>query len=578
MALPMNLEDFEKTIEPKILNRGNDYFSRGAVRNLLKISQSRWQADVAGVDDYRVEITVEDREIVDWYCTCPYDWGPICKHVVAVLYEIRRAGDGNSVQAYEKDALAPQSQEKSQVEEFLDILKIVPQKELVTFIKNFALNNDRFINEFLVHFTELSGTKKKNYYKAWIRKIVKSYSGRHGFIDYESSFPLFSQINSLLKKAEQFFDKNNIDEAIDICKSVIEEVPVIVQYMDDSAGFSSSIVDWAFSLIEKNLHQMQPSKKEMLLNYCLQEFYKKKYTDFDWQSQFLALMPYLVMNSSQEKKFFAALAETEKKVSKENNWLWTYHIVQLKMATLKYFLITERKEEARKFALDNIEFHEFRNFLIDDALEKKKSDQAKELIYGGIDAALKDDLPGIVADYKKRLLKIAQLSKNETDIRKYAEELFFKEHFDFQYYEILKSTYGKSEWNEIVEKLIDKINRIAVHGSADSILARIYIQEKYWNRLLKLLEMQSDDLHFVDEFSKHIAKNYPDELLKIYERAVTAYARKTGRNYYNEIAQVLKKMQKITGGEKVVGKLVANFKEKYPRRRAMMEILNQHFR
>lgn len=27
--------------------------------------------------------------VTDWYCDCPYEYGPICKHVVAVLFAVR---------------------------------------------------------------------------------------------------------------------------------------------------------------------------------------------------------------------------------------------------------------------------------------------------------------------------------------------------------------------------------------------------------------------------------------------------------------------------------------------------------
>jgi hypothetical protein len=574
----MNLEDFEDEIDPIILDRGEEYFECKAVESLTKISPSQWQADVAGTDDYRVEVTIEDGEIIDWDCTCPYDWGPVCKHVVAVLYEIKQAVEENRTEIHQKIAATSKTKEKSQFEQFGEILQKVSKEELTVFLKKFALNDDHFLNEFLIHFAELAGSKQKKDYKTWIKELAESYSGRYGFIEYESSFPLFRQIDSLLKKAGNFFDKNNIAEAIDICQAVIEEVPIIVQNMDDSAGFSSSAVDWAFSLILENLDKMQPSEKEMLLSYCLKEFYKRKYTDFGWENKFLELMPYLVANSNQEKKFFAVLEETEKKIGKDNSWSWTFHIVQLRMAKLEYFLIAGKKEEAKKFALENIEFDEFRKFLIDEAIEERDFDRAKELISGGIEAAQRENFRGTVVDYKLKLLEIAQILKNKADIRKYAEEMFLLEHFDFQYYEILKSTYTKTQWKEVVEKIIDKIKRADIFGGVDSILAEVYVREQYLDQLLKLLEKNSDNLHFVEMFAKHIKKNYPEELLNIYAQAVTVYAVNTGRNYYNEIARAMKKMQKIPGGKKVVRKLVADFKEKYPRRRAMMEILNRNFK
>jgi hypothetical protein len=48
-----------------------------------------WTAEVEGSDLYTVEIKLNNGEIVSWECDCPYDYGDICKHVVAVLLYIR---------------------------------------------------------------------------------------------------------------------------------------------------------------------------------------------------------------------------------------------------------------------------------------------------------------------------------------------------------------------------------------------------------------------------------------------------------------------------------------------------------
>jgi uncharacterized Zn finger protein len=44
-------------------------------------------AEAAGSDyePYRVQVTLADYGIGDTSCTCPYDWGGICKHIVATL-------------------------------------------------------------------------------------------------------------------------------------------------------------------------------------------------------------------------------------------------------------------------------------------------------------------------------------------------------------------------------------------------------------------------------------------------------------------------------------------------------------
>ena len=67
--------------------RGASYFRSGAVSDLTRRG-AMLTADVEGSSrsDYQVAVTLTDAgAIADATCTCPYDWGGYCKHIVAVL-------------------------------------------------------------------------------------------------------------------------------------------------------------------------------------------------------------------------------------------------------------------------------------------------------------------------------------------------------------------------------------------------------------------------------------------------------------------------------------------------------------
>ena len=69
--------------------RGRDYFDDGAVSDLLRRSD-RLTAEVEGseFEPYQVSIRLHDGGVADAHCTCPYDWGGYCKHIVAVLLKL----------------------------------------------------------------------------------------------------------------------------------------------------------------------------------------------------------------------------------------------------------------------------------------------------------------------------------------------------------------------------------------------------------------------------------------------------------------------------------------------------------
>ena len=67
-------------------SRGEEYYHAGAVSALVRRGDTL-MADVVGSSHlpYRVTIDLSEASIVSAACTCPYDWGGCCKHIVAVL-------------------------------------------------------------------------------------------------------------------------------------------------------------------------------------------------------------------------------------------------------------------------------------------------------------------------------------------------------------------------------------------------------------------------------------------------------------------------------------------------------------
>jgi uncharacterized Zn finger protein len=87
----MQFPHFEKSVETKILNRGFDYYEQDLVEDIEALGSGEFSAIVQGSDEYEVWVKIDTNEVVEHSCTCPYDWGDVCKHVVAVLYYIRDA-------------------------------------------------------------------------------------------------------------------------------------------------------------------------------------------------------------------------------------------------------------------------------------------------------------------------------------------------------------------------------------------------------------------------------------------------------------------------------------------------------
>jgi uncharacterized Zn finger protein len=75
-------------------SRGRSYYDRGAVSDLV-LRGASLQAEVEGsqYEPYRVSIIFDQGGIASASCTCPFDWGGWCKHIVAVLLTCLHEGD-----------------------------------------------------------------------------------------------------------------------------------------------------------------------------------------------------------------------------------------------------------------------------------------------------------------------------------------------------------------------------------------------------------------------------------------------------------------------------------------------------
>ena len=94
-AMTLTIENFESQIDNTILNRGYAYYESGKIISLEQTSDTSWEAIVSGTQNYTVIAGCDHFAISKIECDCPYDYGPICKHMVAVIYklqEIKGAG------------------------------------------------------------------------------------------------------------------------------------------------------------------------------------------------------------------------------------------------------------------------------------------------------------------------------------------------------------------------------------------------------------------------------------------------------------------------------------------------------
>lgn len=183
--MKIQLDRFEEQIDEVILQRGLNYFKKGYVTDVEEIGPGDYEATVNGREIYTVHLHVEKGVVTEYDCDCPYDQGPVCKHIVAVLFYLQQ-----DVLHLEEDIptkkTAKKAKKPSDMEQVDKILHLLSHEELKAFVRDYCKKDKQVRGQFLFNYMDLC-VGQKELYAQQIQALIKSYSDRYGFIEYRDA-------------------------------------------------------------------------------------------------------------------------------------------------------------------------------------------------------------------------------------------------------------------------------------------------------------------------------------------------------------------------------------------------------
>ncbi|MDR0829383.1 MAG: hypothetical protein LBN95_04625 [Prevotellaceae bacterium] len=569
MKIPLN--EFEQHIDETILKRGLSYFKKGQIGEIEEVGAGEYQAVVQGTDDYLVQMTVKNEIITEYVCDCPYDVGPVCKHVAAVIFALQSEELGMKDGSFPKLPKAKKaektSKKKTPAEEAKELLEKVSHEELKAFVLK-KISRDNFLrNDFIFQFMTYNTDNSREYYENQLKALVKSAKGRDGFIDWDKARTFNRNVSEYLQLAEKSVTENNFAKAMNIAMATAVQAMDAFNCGDDSNGEFGGLISGAFEILWKITEEkLSENEKNELLNFCYNSFDKKTFDGFDWHTELLQMALSLIKTENETKEIFTRLDAYEKN---DDKYGWRKQEAQ----NIKYEILSKfDKEKAEKFLLENLENDKFRTAVIEKAIAKKNYEKAKKIAIDGIEFDKKDK-PGLVNRWTDYILKIAIIQQDTENIIEYAKRLYFEKNTEKKgYYKILKDNIKPENWTNFVDKTLiaewEKRGGWNYHN-----IAEIFIAEQQWQRLLNLLKEHSS-LGNIALLEPYLKTNYADELITLYAKEIVDYAAKfTGRSYYAEICKYLRRIIKL-GGRTTADLIIKNLRETYKNRPALLQELN----
>jgi hypothetical protein len=562
MKIPLN--SFEQLIDETILKRGLEYFEQGYVSEFTTIATNEFQAIVEGSEDYTINLIIENDIVVSHYCNCPYDFGPVCKHEAAVLFYMLQ----NELNLSENKPKRKKEQKKPTIEnQIKTILHSLDQDALQKFIIEQCKQDKKFRNYFLLTFGHIDQKLDADFYRNQIKEIVKAASGKHGFIDWHNMKYLTRALETLVEKLESYKLSNNFQQAFFLSAVLLEEMTKTIQNADDSNGDIGYFVDTAVEALHDiaSSDNLDATLKKEIFEYCIQIYNKKLFSGWDWHLGILEVAEKLAENETDVDLLISCLNKTES----------DYQSERAQMAILRLLQQYKTQKEVSQFIEANLSNSRIRKTEIQKAIEDKNFEYAKKLCKNGIETD-KISKPGLVIDWYRFLLKIAQIQKDVSEIVKQATYLFVNDsRSEEDYFEIVRENTPAERWNSDIEKLINHIQTQSKNTwSARGLIRKIYIKQQWWNRLFELLK-QTESLENIETEEQYLAKDYASELIQMYSTRLTKYVDKfIGREHYQKACRYLRQMKKL-GGETEVNRLIDYFRKTYPMRKALLDELNK---
>lgn len=569
MKIPLG--SFEQYIDETILKRGLQYFKKGYVGEPELISPGEYELMVEGTETYVVNLKIDNNEVTEFVCTCPYDFGPVCKHVVAALFYLQKDELGLEVKAKKlaKSAAKPRAKGKGVADQVNELLDTMPHEELKNFVREKCASDRNFRQLFVGKHAYRIIPESKELYAKQVKAILQDAKGRKGYIDYYEARNVGNEIYQMVQNAEQLLSSGNTESAMYMAMGILEEMTKALDYSDDSNADIGSSIESSISILHTISELELPEKiRKYLFEYCMKTYKKKIFEGWGWHSSMLTIAVE-VQSSDEEVKQIYELLDTIKPKRDDLGWDWDYR--QAQRIRLSLIRKTEGDEQAEKYMEENVSNSDFRKAVIEKAIKNKDYEKAIALCQQGIKVD-KGKFDGLVTNWKELLLKVYQQQNDVDKVLELSRTLFLESHMERKpYFDVLKNNIAKDQWNDYVDGLIKELKAKSRWGDSSTV-AQIYIWEERWPDLLAIVQ-NNVSLHTIDVYSQYLVKEFPSEVAALYQMAILKDMEvNMGRNHYQNACRYLRRMIKMGERDKA-NFVIDELRRLYPKRKALMEEL-----
>src|SRR5919108_1219005 len=254
--------------------KGREYYRSGAIYNPAWQSMAgavvlTAQSEGSTAPSYQLHVELDAGGVRSASCTCPYDWGGDCKHIVALLLTYLHKPD--------------EFEEQKSVE---DLLASMEKESLVALITRLVERNPDLYDEIEMAIPMIGVEKSKSSpakekrqtqvseqtYRKQVRRILKQSRYDGSYYDDWNEPAYIDDLEEVLDTAKKFLEADDAEGALIILRVLLEETledyEGEMDYNGDTAGF---IQDLGMPMAEAILSLDMDSKTRATLQESIEE-------------------------------------------------------------------------------------------------------------------------------------------------------------------------------------------------------------------------------------------------------------------------------------------------------------------
>ncbi|MCR5448195.1 MAG: SWIM zinc finger family protein [Solobacterium sp.] len=534
----------------RILERGEDYAYSGAVHD-IKQTRDLIKAEVDGTETYHVRIELEENEVMDMYCSCPYAMdGHNCKHMAAVLYTIEDLPDEEILMEGRTEAVGVR-----------ELLEDAGPEEMREFILRQAQNDVSFANLVRISFGHGDQYVDET---ALIREadLIMMSCTEDYYIDEEDED---SMLNGLYRfrneKLQPLAEKGICMPVFRTTWHILNELDKID--MDSSYGGNAFSFAGSCTMIWETILEHCSEQEKESIRTMLQ---RRADSEMDSESE-----KFVEDHFWDHEMAVRKLAELDELIdtAEPGNTYW-----QLRMddAVPERFKWMKRAgasdEEITAYKKDHWHLRTVRSIALSEAKTMNNTAEIERILLDDLEY----DRGNTYSEVKdmKELIALYHETGDTAKEKQYLQSLLMRdERIDLNDVRRLKELCAADEWNR-------RINSILKINTNEQQKCMIFAEEKRIDELFEVLK-KTNDHDLLDQYRTAFPHEYDKEILKLYESQLDmmAYGARKSKAY-SEMERRLNIIIGYEEGKQMARRLARKWVSEYPGRRAMADMLKKY--